>query len=92
MILYAILYPIDTYNLAFDNVTEVKSLLNDYPNRLPVRNFDGSETLTGAKHLLYAGCDDVGFIIGGDELEAVGEKGQHTEEGKGDMDSRQDVG
>ncbi len=76
----AILYPIDTYNLAFDNVTEAKSLLNDYQNRLPVKNFDGPETLTGAKHLLYAGCDDVGFIVGGDEIEVVGEKGQYTEE------------
>ena len=75
-----ILYPIDTYDLAFDDVTAAKSLLNDYQRRIPVKNFDSPETITGAKHLLCAVCGDVGFIIGGDELAVVGEKGQYTEE------------
>lgn len=85
----AILYQIDTYNLSFDDAAAAESLLNDYKNRLPVKNYKGPETLTGAKHLLYAGCDGVGFIIEGDELEIIGKRTIHR---RGNTDSRREVG
>ena len=76
----SILYDIDAYDLAFDNIEGAKSLLGDYKNKVPVKDFDGPKTLSAAKHLLYARCDEVGFVAGGDELEVVGQKGRYTEE------------
>ena len=76
----SILYPVDTYNLAFDDKKEAESLLNDYKNRVPVKGFGGAEAVVTAKHILCAGCGEVGFIVGGDEIEIVGKKGKYTEE------------
>ena len=76
----SVIYPIDTYNMAFDDTEEAERLLNDYKNKTVIKDFVGLETLLTAKHLLYAGCDDVGFIVGGDEIEIVGRKGKYTEE------------
>ncbi len=76
----SILYPVDTYDMAFDDFKDAESLLNDYRNRVTVKDFNGAETLVTAKHILYARCDKVGFIVGGDKIEIVGEKGKYTEE------------
>ena len=76
----SVLYPVDTYDLAFDDSKEAGALLNDYKHRIPVKDFGGPETLSDAKHLLYARCGDVGFIVGGDEIKVVGEKRLYTEE------------
>lgn len=76
----SILYPVDTYDMAFDDNKEAKSLLNDYRNRVPIKDFKGAETLGTVKHILCARCDEVGFIVGGDEIEIVGKKGKYTEE------------
>ena len=76
----SILYPVDTYDMAFDDNIKAESLLNDYRNRVPVKAFNGTETLADAKHILCARCDKVGFIVGGDEIEIAGKKGKYTEE------------
>ena len=76
----SILYPVDTYDMAFNDNKEAESLLNDYRNRIPVKGFKGVETLLTAKHILCARCDQVGFIAGGDEMEIVGKKGKYSEE------------
>ena len=76
----SVIYPIDTYNMAFDDRKAAERVLNDYRHRTVIKDFNGSETLQTAGHLLCTGCDDVGFIVGGDELEVVGKKGKYTEE------------
>lgn len=76
----SMIYPVDTYDLIFDDRKTAESLLNDYRNRTAIKNFSGSETLSGAKHLLCGRCGKVGFIVGGDEIEVVGKKGKYTEE------------
>ena len=76
----SVIYPIETYDMAFDDRIEAERLLNDYQNKTVIKDFAGPETLLTAKHLLYAGCEDVGFIVGGDEIEVVGRKGKYTEE------------
>jgi len=76
----SILYDIDAYDLAFDDREGAGSLLGDYKNRVSVKSFDGPQTLAAAKHLVCARCDEVGFIVGGDELEIVGQKGKYTGE------------
>ena len=46
---------------------------------MPIKDFSGLETLTSARHLLYARCGDVGLIVGGDELAVVGRNRRYTE-------------
>ena len=65
---------------AFDDYKKSESLLNEYRNRVPVKDFKGTETLAAAKHLLCARCDKVGFIVDGDEIKIVGKKGKYSEE------------
>ncbi len=76
----SLFYPVDTYDLAFDDLKKARLVLQDYKNKIPVKDFSGLETLAAAKHLICARCDDVGFIVGGDEIEVVGKKGKYTEE------------
>ena len=75
----SILYPVETYDMAFDDRIMAESLLNDYRNRVPVKDFKGTETLVTAKHILCARCDEVGFIVGGDKIEIAGKKGKYSE-------------
>ena len=75
----SVLYPVDTYELAFDDATEAGLLLDSYRHRVPIKDFSGLETLTSARHLLYARCGDVGLIVGGDELAVVGRNRRYTE-------------
>ncbi len=76
----SILYPVDTYDMTFDDKNAAESLLDDYNNQIPVKDFKGAETLATTKHILCARCEDVGFIVGGDEIEIVGTKGKYAEE------------
>ena len=76
----SILYAVDTYEMSFDDVNAAESLLNDYENRTAIASFLTPETLSAVNHLLCARCDEVGFIVGGDEIEVVGRKGNYTEE------------
>ena len=76
----SVLYSVDTYDMAFDDHKVAESILNDYRNQVPVKDFKGAETLVTAKHIFCARCDEVGFIVGGDEIEIVGKKGEYTEE------------
>ena len=76
----SVLYPVDTYELGFDDIKEAELLLEDYRNKIPIQGFRGPETLATAKHILYARCDEVGLIVGGDEIGIVGKKGKYTEE------------
>ena len=76
----SILYSVDTYDMAFDDDSEAESLLKDYRNRIPVKDFNGLETISAAKHMLCARCGEVGFIVGGDRIEIAGKKGKYTEE------------
>lgn len=76
----SVIYPVDTYDMAFDDIKEAERLLDDYKHKTAIKDFSGSETLLTAKHLLYARCGDVGFIVGGDEIKVVGNKGLYSEE------------
>lgn len=76
----SVLYEIDAGDLAFDDAEKAISLLNDYRNRVPAKDFDGPQTLAAAKHLVCARCDEVGFVAGGDEMEVVGQRGKYAEE------------
>ena len=68
------------YKRTGDINKEAESLLNDYKNQALIKDFNGTETLADAKHILCARCDKVGFIVGGDEIEIIGKKGKYTEE------------
>ena len=76
----SLIYPVDTYELAFDDIKEARLLFNDYRHLIPIKDFAGPEKLSAAKHLLYAKCGDVAFIAGGDEITVVGRHRRFTEE------------
>jgi hypothetical protein len=76
----SILYPIESYAPAFDNAEGAESLLDDYKNHVSINCVDPSETLSTAKHLLYARCGEVAFIVGGDKMVVIGNKGKYTTE------------
>ena len=76
----SIIYPVDTYDLIFDDIKKAERLMDDYRHKAFIKDFNSSETLSNAKHLLCANCGDVGFIAGGDKIEIVGKKGKYTEE------------
>ena len=76
----SVLYPVDAYCLGFDDLKEAEALLNAYDHRTAVKDFSGLETIAAAKHFLCAKCDDVGLIVGGDEILVAGRKGRYTEE------------
>ncbi len=76
----SVLFPVDTYELAFDNIKEAESLMNDYKHKAVIKDFSGLETLMTAKHFLYGRCGGVGLIAGGDELTIAGRNGRYTEE------------
>ena len=76
----SVIYPLDTYALAFDDVGEAEALLRDHKNTVPIKDYDGLQTLSGARHLISARCGEVGFVTGGDEIKIIGKKGQYTEE------------
>lgn len=76
----SVIYEIDTYNMAFDDVKEAERIMNDFQHQTVIRDFSGSAALLRAKHLLCAGCGDVGFVVGADEMEVVGRKEKYTEE------------
>ena len=65
--------------MAFDDTEGARTLLDDYKNHVSINCFDPSETPSAAKHFLYARCGDVSFIVGGDEMQVVGQKGRFTE-------------
>lgn len=76
----SVMYTVDTYDLVFDDVKRAGSLLDEYKNIIPIKDFNGMETISAAKHLLCARCDNVGLIVGGDEIKVVGKKGIYSEE------------
>jgi hypothetical protein len=41
----SVIYPIDTYDMAFDDIKEAERLLDDYKYKSVIKDFEGSETL-----------------------------------------------
>ncbi|MBQ6478726.1 MAG: hypothetical protein IJI44_05070 [Erysipelotrichaceae bacterium] len=76
----SIIYPVDGYDLTFDEIKKAEQLLDEYRHKTFIKDYNGSETLSKARHLICSRCGDVGFIVGGDEIEIAGKKGKYTEE------------
>ena len=76
----SVIYPVEAYELVFDDRKEAASVLDGYQHRTVMKGFEGAETLSSAKHILCARCGEAGFVVGGDEIEIVGKKGKYTEE------------
>lgn len=76
----SLFYPIDACELAFDDAGKAEALLNDYKNKKFIKDFNGLESISSARHILCARCEGDGFVVGEDEVAVVGEKGRYTEE------------
>ncbi len=72
--------PIETYEFCFDDIEYATAVLRSYRNIIPMKNYTDPNSFKSAKHILAAKCKDVGFIVGGDLIQVVGNKGKYTEE------------
>ncbi len=73
-------YPVETFDLGFDDTGFAATVLDSYRNRTPILGSGGAGAFASVKHILAAKCGDVGFVAGGDELAVVGRKGRYTPE------------
>ncbi len=71
---------VDTYDLAFDDLTYAKEVYGSYRHRIPMKGSDSDSVFSCVKHIVAARCKDYGFVAGGDHLVVAGEKGEYTEE------------
>lgn len=72
--------PLEAYEFRFDDVKYAGEVLSSYRNSVSMKDYGGVETLSTAKHILAAKCENVGFVVGGDLIQVVGRKGKYTEE------------
>lgn len=66
--------------LKFDDVELAGSLLDRFKNTTPMKRFDNPQVFSSTKHILAGTCGDVGFVVGGDNLVVIGNKGEFSEE------------
>ena len=73
-------FAIETYEFGFDDAEMAIKVFDSYRNKIEIKNFKGIDIINSSKHILFGKCNDVGFVVGGDELAVVGRKGVFTEE------------
>ena len=74
------IFPLIYDEFSFDDVDYAKKLLHGFKNITSLKHFNGENAFVSTKHILAAKCNDVGFVVGGDRLVVVGNKGEYTEE------------
>ena len=62
---------------AFDYAVKI---LHDYKNNNSKETAVTEDKIRNAKHILSGRCGYVGFILGGDEIQVIGNKGQYKPE------------
>ena len=72
--------PLEGYELDFDNVKSAKKVMREYRHRHPMRPRFDESLFSSTKHLMAGKCNDVGFVVGGDEIEVVSHNKVFTEE------------
>ena len=73
-------FPLETYELNFDNVKFAKEVMREYRHRKPMRPRFDESLFSSTKHLMAGKCNDVGFVVGGDEIKVVTHNKAFTEE------------
>lgn len=68
--------PIATYEFRFNDPEYTDTVYKSYKNRTAIR----SELSASAKYILTARCEDVGFIVGADDLIVAGNGKTYTDE------------
>lgn len=72
-------FPVETYELAFNDPGHVNELLESYRNRTEIRQLVEEDIVT-PEYILGGKCYDVGFIAGGDRLVVLTHEGPLAEE------------
>lgn len=73
----SVLHPIEEHALAFDDAEGARALLDDYKSHVSINCFDVAETLSAAQHFFCAKCGGGAFMVGGDKMEVIGNKGEY---------------
>lgn len=74
------LFPLEYGEFSFDDIDYAKVLLHDFKNHTSITPCNIEDAFTNAKYILAAKCNHVGFIVGGDRLVVIGNRGEYSEE------------
>lgn len=69
---------LESEGFAFNDIEFARSLLKKYKNTIPIKIPDSDDPLTAARHMIVGNCGDVGFIVGGDKIKVIGNKGEYS--------------
>ena len=72
--------PLETYEFRFDDTEYAREVLNSYRHIIPIKNCSDPDSFTCANHILAAKCEGVAFIVGGDLIQVIGNKGKYAED------------
>ena len=73
-------FTMDPDELFFDDPDYAVKILHDYKNNNSKETAVTEDKIRNAKHILAGRCGYVGFILGGDEIQVIGNKGQYKPE------------
>ncbi len=70
-------FTMDPDELVFDDAEYAVKILKEYKNVNGKDNHVGEDIVRSAKHILAGRCGYVGFILGGDAIQVIGNKGEY---------------
>jgi len=73
-------YDIETYEFTFNDAKYVNEMFELYKNKNTLKQFKDDEEVFLVKYILACKCYNVGFVIGGNNLEVVSHNGTFNEE------------
>ena len=72
-------FDINGYEFEFNNSEFVNEVINEYKNKTEMKKIK-DDLIINSKYILAAKCYDVGFVVGGDELEIINHQGKLNED------------
>lgn len=73
-------FEIETFEFDFNNIEYVNEVTGLYKNKTILNDFENDEPVFTVKYILAAKCNDVGFVVGGNNMEIVTHNGILSEE------------
>ena len=63
-------FEIECFEFQFNNAKYVNEVFDSYKNRIPMKDLP-NEYIVSTNYILAAKCNDVGFVVGGDNLKIL---------------------
>lgn len=75
-----LILPIDMDEFCFNDTEYAEALLSNFKNKTSIKDFEALDKINTAEYIMAAKCSGTGFIVGGDRLTVIGNKGKYSEE------------